>query len=1132
MYKTMMRCAVVAILCTSASVLGYGQSATDGAIGGTVEDAAGAAVSGATVLVHSNATNKEQTVLADGSGFFRVIHLQPSTYTVTITAAGFRKYQSTMVVVQVGLLTDITAKLPVGSASETVEVSSEAPVINTTAPDFAGVIDQRTLQDLPVNNYRWSSYALLTPGVVSDTSGFGLLSFRGQSTLMNNVTIDGADDNQGYFSEERGRTRAGYSTAKASIQEFQVNTSNYSVEYGRSAGGVVNSITKSGGNQFHGELYFNDRDASWGAANAFTARSVQLTPGGPFVSQKFKPTDVRKQYGGAIGGPIIKDKLFFFFAGDKFQRNFPATAVASNPTSFFTLPDTTLPAGKICGQTSPTGGPTNPAAPSAIDASACTLATNLGQTYSAAAANYIKGVSDLNTMLGPVARKGDQTIFFPKLDWQINSKNHASFEVNRLRWASPAGIQTAATVSNGISSFGNDYVSVTFGIAKLNTAITDHISNEVRYQYGRDFEFEFGQKPTPYETANLMGPTGSGYSNPFSAPPNVTITNAFSFGTPTFLNRAALPDERRYQIADTVNWVRGNHNFKFGGDYVHTNDRIDNLFTGFGSYNYASLTTYFTDLYLSQSPATVSRAKNYSSYAQGLGLSGLQFTTGDFSFFVEDNWKFSRRLSLTAGLRYEYEKLPTPFDALSNPTLAGNAPLQFVPQTRVMPDNKTNIGPRVGFAYDVSGSGKTILRGGYGMFFARILNGTIYNALINTGSLNGQPTYNYTTSSAGAPVFPKVVTTTGTAGPPNSVFFDSNFKAPLIHQADLTVEQDLGWNTVMSVTWLGTFGRRLPNFTDTNLNAPINVSYTVVDTSGKGPLPAGSVVTSKFYPRNTTPGCASGRPTCTLGSTTDIFSGVTSSYQGLVAQVNHRFSNHVQFSMNYTWSHALDYGQNNQTATTANNLLDPQDIRQEYGNSIQNVPSRLVANAVITAPWRYHGWLSYLLNDYEVSPSFQLQSGFPYSIGTSGTLSSAFVATGSSTRSAIGGGVNGSNGTFRLPGFERNGLSQPKTNVLDLRISKRFNVAERAKLELLAESFNILNHQNVTALNTTGYFLGNTTIAGATPTSPRIVTGNTLTFNTSAADATQPLFGTVTNSNSSGFSFSPRQLQLAVRVQF
>lgn len=1114
MFKKMTRWVLATIVCAGFAVQSYGQSAVDGAIGGTVTDATGSTIPGATISVRSNTTNAEQATVSDAQGYFRVIHLQPSTYTVSVTAPGFQTFQSPEVIVQVGLLTDISPKLPVGSATETVEVVSESPAINTTSPDFGGLISQRVLQDLPMNNYRWSSYALLTPGVVSDTSGFGLLSFRGQSTLLNNVTIDGADDNQAYFSEERGRTRAGYSTAKAAVQEFQVNTSNYTAEYGRSAGGVVNSVTKSGGNQIHGELYFTDRDASWGAANAFTARSVQLTPGGPFVSQNFKPTDVRKQFGGAIGGPIIKDRLFFFFAGDGFQRNFPGVAVASNPSSFLALPDATLPAGKVCGGT-------GAAAPSSIDAAACTLQTNLGlATFAAASTAYANGLTGLNTMLGTVPRRGDQTILFPKIDWQINSRNHASFEVNRLRWSSPAGIQTASTVTDGISSFGNDYVRVTFGIAKLDTVITDHITNEVRYQYGRDFEFEFNQAPAPYENTYLVGPTPGGYTNPLGLPPSVTITNGFSFGVPNFLNRQALPDERRWQVADTVNWVHGRHNFKFGGDYIHTNDLINNLFSGFGVYSYSSLPSYFTDFYLSQDPlaANRARAKNYSSYVQGFGISGLEFQTSDFGFFAEDNFRATRKLMLTIGLRYEFEKLPSPVSALVIPS---------IPQTGIFPNNNTNVGPRLGFAYDVFGSGKTVVRGGYGMFFARILNGTIYNALTSTGSPAGQFTVSPTATSAAAPPFPQIIASGSLAGAPNSVFFDPNFKAPQIHQANLTVEQDLGWNTVFALSYLGTWGRRLQNFVDVNLPAPTTVTYTVVDTSGKGPLAAGSPFTSKFYaklPNTAASPCVSQRPNCAFGSLTDIFSGVNSNYQGMSAQLNHRFSSHVMFSVNYTWSHALDFGQNNNTATVANNLLDPSSLRAEYGNSLTNVTNRFVANTVLTAPWQYTGWLAYLANDWEVSPSFQLQSGFPYSIGTSGTLSTAFTPTGN--LSAIGGGINGSNGTFRVPGFERNGIAQPSTNTLDLRLSKRFTIYERLKLELMAESFNILNRQNVTAVNTTGYFLGNSkNAAGA-------VNGNTLTFNTSSANAALPLFQSITNTNSSGFSFAPRQLQLGVRAQF
>src|SRR5262249_4862905 len=212
---------------------------------------------------------------------------------------------------------------------ETVIATAEAPVIVTDRADFSTNINQTTIENLPINSRRWSFFALGTPGATPD-GGFGLVSFRGISGLLNNNTVDGGDNNQAFFSEEKGRTRLNYVVSQASIREFQVNTSNYSAEYGRAAGGVTNAVTKSGTNEFHGSAFFYDRDNSWGARNPLGFINT-IDSAGNTARLPFKPEDVRKRWGGTIGGPIKKEKAFFFFTYDELRRNFPGLAIFSSP---------------------------------------------------------------------------------------------------------------------------------------------------------------------------------------------------------------------------------------------------------------------------------------------------------------------------------------------------------------------------------------------------------------------------------------------------------------------------------------------------------------------------------------------------------------------------------------------------------------------------------------------------------------------------------------------------------------------------------------------------------------------------------------------------------------------------------
>lgn len=1094
---------IVMLLCVFA-VAGFAQSTTFGAIGGTVMDKTKAVIPNAKVTVTNTGTGAVSSTESDSFGSFRVVNLDPGTYTVSVQASSFAAYKATGVVVEVGRITQLEAALAPAGQAESVEVSSEIPTVNTIQQDFSSNINQTAINNLPINGRRWSNFALLTPGANPD-GNFGLISFRGISGLLNNNTVDGGDNNQAFFSEERGRTRISYTVSQSSIREFQVNTSNYSAEYGRAAGGVVNSVTKSGTNNIHGEGFYYIRDNTLGATNPFTTRTISNGSGG-WQTVPFKPEDRRHQFGGSVGGPIVKDKLFFFFTYDGQRRNFPGVAQATSPSAFFAPITVSNPAlaGKTCSQTSGS---------SAINEGQMLYCKGLTQ------AQADEGLAFFVAETGQVARKGNQDILFPKLDWKLNAKNTVTVSYNRMRWNSPAGVQTQPTVPYATNSFGNDGVKTDMLNARLNSTITDFVTNEFRYQWGRDFEFQSSQPPSAPEAAYGLDTSYGG------RPPYITVSNGVNMGRANFLERIAYPDERRNQFANTTNIVKGHHLIKFGFDMDQNHDKLDNLYNGGGTFAYSGTyaRAYFiTDLINNKNGAPTA---NYGSYSQAFGPTSIEFSTWDYAVFLQDDWKILPRLTVSAGVRYEYESMPKQQYPNSN-----------LPQTLRIPGDYNNIGPRIGFAWDVFGDGKTAVRGGYGIYYGRINNGAIGQMLFANGTTAAQLNYTGILNTVG-PKFPNVWTTvpSGLTAKPNGFYFDPGIQNPQIHQADLILEREVMKNTVLSVNYIMSLGRELPNFYDMNVKpTTATQTYNFVG----GPFDGQSVSVPFYYQRINT---------SVYSTIIDERSDVNSNYNALVVQLNRRMNNGLQFMTNYTWSKALDTGQNSQTqsASTAQ-VYDPYNNHLEYGRSNFDIRHKFVGS-VVWQPQYFNNSgkaVKAILNGWGLAPLVTIASGRPFTDYISGNGVYTGIVNCSpavpvppakqtcSYQSGLG-GINGSNGVYRLGAMlGRNSFSFPTFANVDMRISRTFKMPykEGHSVEFLAEAFNLFNHQLVTQMNNQMYSISTPSNSNSCTTFD--ANGICIVKNTGVTNTLNYTTNFNTPSQAGSNVFRERQVQFAVRYSF
>ncbi len=1040
----------------------FAQSTVTGAIRGKITDQSGATLPNATVTATNAGTNAVATATTDEDGGYRFSNLQPGTYTIGVAASGFSNFTQEKVVVEVGQVTSIDVPLGVAGQNATVEVTAEAPVINTNSQDLSTNINQTSINELPINGRRASNFVLLTPATVPDGT-FGLISFRGISGLLNNSTVDGGDNNQSFQSEERGRTRISYVVSQSAIREFQVNTSNYSAEYGRSAGGVVNTVTKSGTNGFHGQLFEYYRNNKFGTRNPGAFQPALIN--GVSTQVPVKPVDIRHQFGGAVGGPIIKDRLFFFFSYDQSKRNFPALSRFNSLTYLSTLNRASLT----------TRGVTD---------------TQINDT-----------LAFITSLTGEAPRRADQTIYLPKIDWQVNNNNLFTATYNRLRAASPNGLQTQATNTVGRGSYGDDFVNVDSLNLRLQSTISSNLLNEARFQYARDFEFALSS--TPISGEPLTATTSQGARSP-----SVALTNGLTFGTTTNFERNRYPFETRNQFADTITWNKGRHTFKFGGDFNHVTDDIQNLRSEAGSYVYGTINDFILDYVNLRTPlaattqctTTTTRfvGRCYTgNYVQGVGIPGIEFSTNEYSFFFQDDFRITPRLTVNFGMRYEYQKLPEAKLANTSTAVIPFDGRTLAEATSTLPDDKSNFGPRFGFAYDLTGDGKTSIRGGAGIYYGRFLGGHIWANLLNTGNPAGQGQISIpvllpgstTAQNPAAPVFATVLPNTNqTLAAATINFYQRGFQSPQISQYDLILERQIAKNTVVSVSYVGSRGSHLPTYVDQNL-APTGTTGTF---TAYGGIFDGRVFSLPLYTKAVS----------SLPSLIQFQSSVKSEYNALIFQANRRFTNGLQFQASYTLAKSTDTGQNSSITSFFNTPVDVFDRSYDAGPSNFDVRHKVTVSAVY-APTPYKGdttsFYNYVLNGWSIAPIYQFYSGQPYS-GT-GTI------------------LNGTNGGNLFPLNRRNSYRNPDLWNVDLRLSKRVRFTERYNIELLAEGFNIFNRTQISGINFTQY-----------TRSTSCVTINGMVTNNANGLCAQPAFGSVFSTDSN--LFRERQIQFAARFEF
>ncbi len=885
-----------------------------GQVFGTVADPDGAMMPGVMIQLRNQDTGFNRGAVTDASGFFRIDLVPSATYDIRADLSGFKSEVKRGVVVTLGSSVRVDFQLALSAVEEEIVVTAESPIVETTNPSVAAGVSDQQIANLPLRGRDFTDFVVLTPGANAQTdevaSARGGVSI-GARGIQNSYNIDGSNDQSSFFGEERGGTRPPFTFSQSAIKEMQVIRNSYNLQFS-SGGGVINAITKSGTNDFHGEVFGYYRDDNMRARDGLGNKAENFE---------------QIQYGFSLGGPIVRDKLHFFVGLDTQDFTTPQFH------GFDDFEDAWIPQWEA-----------------------------------------ITGL-DYQSEIGNTPETNDALVFMVKFDWQITNSHLLTVRDN---WSDQEGENlTSNFFTNGYSTNGLEKNSFNSLVATLNSVVSEDAFNEAIIQYSLE--------ERPREPNNTTLPETQ-----------ISFDYYAVFGQNQFLPN--FLDEDRFQLIDNFTYYLGDHNLKAGVnfDLVTFDDGFYRY--GAGQYTYLSWDDFFAD-----QPYSFSQA--FSDYD-----GAVKFDTDYYVLYAQDEWRATQNFTLTYGVRYQVQKHTQPYE--TNP---------LYPDTGQIPNDNNNWAPRVGFAWDLSGDGKSVLRGGGGIFYDYTPTLLDANAMLANGIRVVRVSQRC--SREDCPSYPNIYGGIGDlplAGGVDIFVFDRNFEDPETLRFSLGYEREIARDFAVGADVIWAKGTNLERKWDQNI---AQVEGSTID--GR-PVYCYECVYPEF------------------DQIMQFTSDSESEYRAFVLSVHKRYSNRWLLDASYTYATSKDDDSNERSVSSSSDF--PQDQfdprRWAWGYSNFDVRHKFVVSFAYQLPY-----------NFMVSAIGRVRSGYPYTAGDSRDLN------GDSYRNenAVVDGTQYARNTFRQP-YNRN---------LDLRLSWTANFGRNLSLELIFDAFNVTDEANWWTTRTT-----------------------------------------------------------------